>query len=490
MARDNYRIIGVCPNCSSWRLVFRKLPDAPWGCSDCRVAFRTPGRVRFNVQNHPERYFLAEDVVRLEESLRDAPSSYRKRENPAIGGGLNFPEFGLTGFSPKGCLIVVVIVAVAVLVCSLAVNRNGDDDSDVAQQNAPSQTQAVPAAELPPAQRHYEYKAYMLELINAERAKAGVPPVAMGNNFAAQLHAENALQGCFSSHWGLDGLKPYMRYSLAGGYQTNGENGSGSDYCITASDRYRALDTIKEEIQETMAGWMDSPGHRRNILDKWHKKVSIGLAWDKYNFAAYQHFEGDYVEFDELPEITDGTLFISGRAINGLRFSGKEELGLQIFYDPPPHSLTRGQVSRTYCYDSGLWIAAFRYPLTGNRFWHEDQFTKRYSPCPDPYGVPLDAPAPRSPDEAHEFWEEAYAASQNREELTITGPWITASNWIARGAEFSVTTDISELLSKYGPGVYTILLWGELGGEDVPVSQYSIFYEVEPPGTYSPDPWK
>ena len=288
----------------------------------------------------------------------------------------------------------------------------------------------------PPDQRHYRYKVYMLELINKERVNAGVGPVTLGNNIAAQLHAESSLTNCFSGHWGVDGLKPYMRYSLAGGYQSNGENGSGLDYCIKASDRYRALGSLESEVREMMEGWMSSPGHRRNILDKWHKKVNIGLAWDKYNIVGYQHFEGGYVEFDELPGITDGKLSLSGRAINELRFADKRDLGLQLFYDPTPHSLTRGQVSRTYCYDSGLQIAAFRYPLTGNSYWTEDEFIKTFSPCSDPYDVSANAPAPRSYDEAHRFWEQAYAASQARPLQIIIVPWISASQWTAAGAEF------------------------------------------------------
>ena len=330
----------------------------------------------------------------------------------------------------------------------------------------------------------------MLELINKERVKAGVRPVTLGDNIAAQLQAESSIANCFSSHWGVDGLKPYMRYSLAGGYQSNGENGSGLDYCIKASDGYRSLDSIEAEILEMMEGWMNSPGHRRNILDKWHKKVNIGLAWDKYNIAGYQHFEGGYVEFDELPGVTNGKLSLSGSAINELRFSDKRDLGLQLLYDPPPHSLTRGQVSRTYCYDSGLQIAAFRYPLTGNSYWNEDEFTRTHSPCPNPYEVSPNAQAPRSPDEAHTFWEQAYALSQAGKSQIITVPWITASKWTATGTNFAVTADIGELLTKYGPGVYTILLWGKVGGEDVPISQYSMFYEVEPPDTYNPDLWK
>ena len=331
----------------------------------------------------------------------------------------------------------------------------------------------------------------MLELINAERVKAGVPQVTLGCNVVAQLHAENSLSGCFSSHWGLDGLKPYMRYSLAGGYQSNGENGAGSDYCIKESENYRPLGNMEDEIREMMDGWMDSPGHRRNILDRRHKKVNIGLAWDHYNKVGIQHFEGRYVYYDQLPKIANGKLSFHGRTVNELRFSDREDMGLQLYYDPPPHSLGRGQVSRTYCYSGGLQIASFRYPLTGRRFWSEDEFTRTISSsCPDPYDVSPAASGPRSHDEAYEFWEEAYAASQVESETTIKGPWITASKWTAQGIEFAVEADIGDLLSEYGPGVYTVTLWGVIDGKRVPISEYSIFHEVTPPDTYNPDRWK
>lgn len=347
-----------------------------------------------------------------------------------------------------------------------------------------------PAQTPAPNLRHHDMKLYMLELINIERAKASVPPVTLGDNIAAQLHADNALANCFSSHWGIDGLKSYIRYSLAAGYHSNRENILGLDYCITAGDGYRAIQRIEQEIREAMDSWMDSPGHRSNILDKWHKKVNIGLAWDKYNFKAVQQFEGDYVEYDRLPVIENGILSFSGGTRNGVSFSEKRELGLQLYYDPPPHSLTLGQVSRTYCSDSGLQIAAFRYPLTGGSYWSEDEFTTTHSPCPDPYDVSPDAPPPRSPEEARRFWQEAYLASQSMPDQTITVPWITASKWTARDTGFSITSDISGLLAQYGPGVYTILLWGEMDGEDVPISEYSIFFGVEPPDTYDPGQWR
>ena len=308
----------------------------------------------------------------------------------------------------------------------------------------------------------------------------------LGDNNAAQLHAESSLENCFSSHWGIDGLKPYMRYTLAGGYQSNGENASGLDYCITWSDGYRTLSSIETEIRETMEGWMSSPGHRRNILDRWHKKVNIGLAWDRFNFSAIQNFEGDYVEYDLLPEITKGKLSFSGHTKNGARFADKRDLGIQIFYDPPPHTLTRGQVSRTYCYGSGFQITSLRHRLPGGQLWTEEKFTTTYSPCPDPYDVSPDAPGPGSSDEAHEAWQAAYHASKAQIERPITVPWLTASEWTAHGTAFSVEAEIGALLNKNGSGVYTVVLWGEISGEDEVISEYSIFHGVGPPDTYTP----
>ena len=326
----------------------------------------------------------------------------------------------------------------------------------------------------------------MLTLINAEREKAGAGPVVLGTNNAAQLHADASLEHCFSSHWGIDGLKPYMRYSLAGGYQSNGENGHGSDYCIKATDGYRAIGNVSTEVREAIEGWMGSPGHRRNILDEWHKKVNIGIAWDRYNFKAFLHFEGDYVEFDELPRFENGAFSMSGKVKHGVTFQEGWDLKVEILYDQPPRTLTVGQVTRTYCYDSGLPIASLREPLTGGWSYSEDEYLSSYESCPDPYDIPPDSPPPSSHIEAHRFWQEAYNESQNRSEPLITVPWITALKWTARGDAFSVRADLSDLIAKHGAGVYSLIMWGKIGGEDVVISQYSIFHDVTPPNTYNP----
>ena len=135
-----------------------------------------------------------------------------------------------------------------------------------------------------PAQRHLELKQLMLELINDARRAAGAPDVRLGTNAAAQQHAEQMVDGCFHSHWGLDGLKPYMRYSLLGGYQSNAENAAqqdrwqpGSHPCAVPAS-IEAPD-LEQLVRDAMTGWLNSPGHRRNLLDPSHRLVNVGIAW-------------------------------------------------------------------------------------------------------------------------------------------------------------------------------------------------------------------
>lgn len=349
---------------------------------------------------------------------------------------------------------------------------------------APSPTPAFPPT------RHLEEKRHMLNLINQERAKADIPPVELGDNAAAQLHAEAMLEHCFLSHWGADGLKPYMRYSLAGGYQANGENSHGSNYCIEASDGYPRIRNTQQKIVVAMEGLMSSPGHRRQILHRWHKRVNIGLARDNYNFTAVQHFEGDYVEFDQAPEINGGILGFSGRLKNGPSLGEDFDLRVFLTYDQPPTNLTRGQLSRTNCYSYGLILASLRPPPPENQSYVQDEAPFDATRCPNPYDVVPSAPAPKSRDEANEFWERAYDASQYLADQETTIGFQDATTWQVFEHSFSVQANVSEFTKQFGEGVYTVLVLAELGGEFEPVAEYSIFYSITPPDVYTPHQWQ
>ena len=169
---------------------------------------------------------------------------------------------------------------------------------------------------------------------------------------------------------------------------------------------------------------------------------------------------------------------------NGVRFSAADDLHVRVNYDAPPVALTLGQVTRTYCYDSGPAVAGLRRPLPPHRFYLSDEFTRPYQPCPNPYHVPPDAPPPGSAGEATAFWQAARDATEEQAEVNLTVPWITAEEWTATGHSFSLKADIADVVTEHGPGVYTVLVWGRIGDEFVLISRYSIFHEAEPPEGY------
>ena len=296
----------------------------------------------------------------------------------------------------------------------------------------------------------------------------------MGDNPAAQLHAEASLEDCISSHWGTDGLKPYARYSRAGGYQFNAENASGHDYCFTAADRVAKI-TVGNKIRDTMRLFMASAGHRDNILNSVHRKVNLGIAFDTYNIALIQHFEGDYIEYESLPTLENGVLTLQGVLKNGAAIPDRKDLGVSVFYDPLPRELTRGQNSLTYCYDSGTPVASLRPTLTARQFYPTDEYAATLSSCPDPYKIPEDTPPPRSGEEARRSWEAAHQASLKLNPTKIVVPWVTALEWEVAPHSFKVVADLGDIVEAFGDGVYTVRVWADIDREKRIVSVYSIF---------------
>ena len=324
----------------------------------------------------------------------------------------------------------------------------------------------------------------MLDFINEARAEAGVPSVVMGTNQAAQIHSENALAGCFSGHWGLDGTKPYMRYATAGGYQSNGENVSGLNVCVRAGQGYAPLRGIEYEVRKTMKGFMNSPGHRRTIIGTTYKKVNLGIAWDSYNWRVVQHFEGGHLEFERPPTLENGVLSLEGTLHDGAALVPgdiNKDLGIQIYYDPPLRELTRGQVARAYSYGYGAQVAAVRPPAGAGYYYTTNNFTPQVCSTLDPYEVPTDSPAPRTPEESN------HLIDLPRYEFCIalgSQPWLDASRWKLETTSFDVWVNLRPVLKGNGPGIYTVVLWANVNGEPEVVGEYPIFHETEPPEGY------
>ena len=350
----------------------------------------------------------------------------------------------------------------------------------------------------PPEERHRELKILMLQLTNQHRAAAGVPPVQPGDNPAAQLHAEMALAGCYSAHWDRWGMKPNHRYTLTAGTGEDAENGSGSDYCIQPGENYRPNSPMETEVAETVQDWMDSPGHRRNLLDPAHTIMNAGIAHDRFNTNMVQHFSSDYVSYLVRPNIdSQGVLRLEGQVSQATLEIG-DSVNIQIGWDPPLKPLTRGQLANTYALCNPRPVGYVVEPLPPNWFHREPriQVQTQENHCVDPYQTSPSKTAPSSPEEAHQAWTQAKQASAQAPVITVRTRRITAERMKISSNTFSIRADLAPLLVENGPGIYTITLWGRPlhMSEPTPLSTQSIFWQTEPPadspyqGNWNPEP--
>ena len=235
---------------------------------------------------------------------------------------------------------------------------------------------------------------------------------------------------------------------------------------------------------------MGSLGHKNNILDQWHRKVNLGLSWDTHQMWSVQHFEGDYADCSVPPTIEGATLSISCTVSEVLPSSS---LAQAIHYNSPPHTLTQGQIARSYGYRLGRRVALLRQRAPAGYSYPVDEVTQTYNSGCTPYDIDSSEPAPTSPSEATSLYNEAKLCEPTEE--TITVPWIDGEETIS-GSTISLSHDIGQVLREHGSGVYTLFVWGcsvsDSAGDpceddnSMPIITQSIFYGIDPPDTYTP----
>jgi uncharacterized protein YkwD len=104
----------------------------------------------------------------------------------------------------------------------------------------------------------------VLALVNAERATAGCAPLTADDRLAAvaRAHSADMRDRHFFSHTNPDGLDPFARARAA-----------GIDYARAENIAYGQPDAAA-----VMAAWMNSAGHRQNILNCQLHTLGVGVA--------------------------------------------------------------------------------------------------------------------------------------------------------------------------------------------------------------------
>jgi uncharacterized protein YkwD len=121
---------------------------------------------------------------------------------------------------------------------------------------------------VPPQDCDETFVQQVFDLVNQERASADVPPLEIDLRLAvaAQDHADWMAANGVMSHTGEDGSSPAARATAAGfPYRTLGEN-------VAAG--YSSPEAVVQ-------GWMNSSGHRANIL-----RASFTLAAVGYTYSS------------------------------------------------------------------------------------------------------------------------------------------------------------------------------------------------------------
>jgi hypothetical protein len=333
----------------------------------------------------------------------------------------------------------VIFVVTAVMLVSGGFSRNYNNNIST---NMPSgiyiakpKTRQLEEQE----QKSTDLVQYALNKINEDRSKFNLPRVQLSNNAAAQIQAEDILKARDISHWTIDGMKPYMLYSIYNGSGGVSQNIAAESNYGSTINPYRAID-----LAEWTMIYNDSlcckDLHRQDILYKLHSHVSIGIAYNEHYFAIVQNFENNYIHFN-TPFIHDNETHvqISGQLPSYLS-SNINLYGLDIYYDEVPTYVQYEKHKDDRSYELGKLVGFVFSPLDFNE-WFEYIRSQIYSAI----GISLSNYSP-----------------------------VPADKWHVDSRLIDIKFDISPILKK--AGVYTVVLYFEDEQKNLfPVTSYSIF---------------
>lgn len=300
---------------------------------------------------------------------------------------------------------------------------------------------------------------FTLGVINAERSSAGLQNVTLSAVPSGQQHADSMAYYGYFSHWDNQGYKPYMRYTLLGGTGSVEEN-AALNYCTTSQPNSTrevgvscSLQTVENAINDSE--WMmlnnDSAccgdGHRLNILDPLHNRVSLGIAYNSTTVLLVEDFESVYIGNGSL-SVSSGTVTLQGMILAHQQGWMQSQSGAEIsvYFDPTPGNISLSDLKLTTSCDQFSELnesSACRYQ---GAYTAGTPISTVFSPCP----------AGRV--------------------CSSSGNFTYAQQWqVAFGTgDFDIVFSISALESTYGSGVYTFYLWpAEVAAG--PITSLSVF---------------
>jgi uncharacterized protein YkwD len=150
-----------------------------------------------------------------------------------------------------------------------------DEEADDATQPSPTPTYTPTAAPPEPTPDgcevtlNEEFIQVMLDLINQARMEAGVPPLITTPELMQSSQAHSRDMSCrnFFSHNNLEGETPFDRMEAAG-------------YPLYyAAENIYAGQGVYNTPEKAVKAWLNSPGHRVNMLNPEYVHIGLGYAY-------------------------------------------------------------------------------------------------------------------------------------------------------------------------------------------------------------------
>jgi hypothetical protein len=396
--------LGLCPQCHrcSDKIVDYDAKIITFQCEYCSFKFSQLKATPHDYVEPPEKPEPTREPIRIEPTPME-PTIKQK----------HFPLKKVLAL-----LTIAVVIGVAVWSAPQFLSPTTPAVSPSTSPSSHSMTTPTPNI----SQTNYsqeELVNYALSLINSDRNGLSVNPngtmiyrllpigekhpqnVSLSAIISAQQHAEDMLKNNYFSHWDTHGYKPHMRYTLAGGQGSVSENIAWIKYGFWY-DLKAAIAKLEFDMINDDAEW--DWGHRDNILNPFHNKVSIGIAYNSTDLYLVQDFEDNYVSWSTL------TVSYNGVTMKGtIKEPGLSISQVQIHYDNVATLTSQQLANAPYngSYDAGTYV-----------------------------GLAVS-----------EGWEA-------KEGITIT-----ATTWSQIGSDFNIVFDPSPAFAQCGKGVYTLYLW-------------------------------
>jgi uncharacterized protein YkwD len=179
----------------------------------------------------------------------------------------------------------------ALLACFCTVGLGGVSASAIGYSSSSRPAGSI----LNSGQRYYAYqprridflRQTALDLANRDRSRYGSSTLRSDALLtkAAQRHAEDMLRRNYFSHYSPEGRTPTDRFLAVGGRIGAAEN----IFMIRDSSLVNAPIGV-DRLAFFERGWMRSPGHRQNLLDRRYGRFGFGLAVSGNRLYAVQLF--------------------------------------------------------------------------------------------------------------------------------------------------------------------------------------------------------